>query len=136
MSRTKTFPLGLVGESRCQSAIASLYRGDAVQLLHEADNPADPRAIVVRSPSGEKLGYVPRDSWLTRALLDEGKPVFASVLSIAGDGRRKGVVIEVTIGDGAVDAAEAHAQSNAIAKFIVWGGAVLLGVIVFGWLFG
>ena len=69
----KTYQVSIVGESHYRAAIRRCGIGDDVTLVPEPDNPHDPRAIAVLSERGEKIGYLPRESWLHRALLDEGK---------------------------------------------------------------
>jgi hypothetical protein len=98
----KTYSVGLVGESNYQDAIGLLDVGERVWLSPEPDNPHDPRAIVARDANGAPIGYVPRDSWLTGALIDEGKGSRAIVESIeGGDAGRpnRGVVLSVELGE-------------------------------------
>lgn len=92
----KVFRVGLVGESFYQPAIARCAAGDDVMLLAEPHNAHDPRAIGAWA-RGQQLGYLPRDGWLTRAMLDEGKAPTASIESIeqAAAGKR-GVVVTVS----------------------------------------
>lgn len=111
----KTYSVGIVGESNYQSAIRDLREGEKVFLEPEPDNRHDPRAIAVRDGDGETIGYIPRDHWLTGAMLDEGKAARATVEAIFGGERGKpmlGVCIEVELGapgrmEGAIRAASA-----------------------------
>ena len=90
----KTYPVGLVGESHCQAAIRAARPDEPVELAHEIDNPYDADAIAVFSSAGRRLGYIPRDSWVHRVLLDEGKGYTAQIKSIEGGrGQDLGVVI-------------------------------------------
>ena len=53
--------------------LAHLHVGDPVSLLREPDNSYDRRAVSVWTPTGEKLGYLPRiDVKAVANLLDEG----------------------------------------------------------------
>ena len=66
-----------------QSTVASLRPRDLLTLVPEPDNPHDRNAIALMTPSGDKLGYVPRDSTapLHQALL-EGGAVRAAVKQV------------------------------------------------------
>jgi hypothetical protein len=95
--RNQDFKLGLVGESHYQSAIERCCVGDVIALLEEPDNPYDSRAIFALSSGRGIIGYVPRDSWLTRAIIDERKIAIGIVASIEGPPGRRGVVLDVTL---------------------------------------
>lgn len=93
----RPYSIGLVGERNYQHAIAALGEGEAVTLLHEPDNPYDERAIAAAC-HGDTIGYLPRDSWLTDALLDEGKGVTARIKRLnRGEAGVVGVVVEVRL---------------------------------------
>lgn len=96
-SRFRGYPVGIVGESHYQPAIARTHEGSPVRLLHEPDNRADPRAIRVLNAARAQIGYIPRGHWVTDAILDEGKTFRARVGSIApaGSAGLLGVVIDV-----------------------------------------
>lgn len=97
----KSYSVELVGEANFQQAIAALRENEDVQLVPEPDNPYDPRAISVRDGDGDTVGYIPRNHWLTGALLDEGKVADASVKAVHGgteDAPSLGVVLSVTLG--------------------------------------
>lgn len=152
------YSVHLVGESNYQAPIASLSPGDPVAIIHEPENPYDPRALRVADVTGSTIGYIERGSWLTRALIDDGLAVSATVEQIIGGTPKKpalGVVLMVsTAADaqpspapaGRVEssapaaAAEAPAASSrpvpraAVAK-TAGGGGTVLGVtlaVVFG----
>jgi plastocyanin len=93
------YPVGIVGEASYQPAIRRAKVGQAVRLVHEPSNPHDERAISVQSAMGECIGYLPRDSWLHRVLLDEGKQIAGRIKSIEGSPR--GVVLDVVVGTAA-----------------------------------
>lgn len=93
------YRIGLVGESHYQAAIGKIGKGDAVQFVAEPSNPHDPRALRATC-AGATIGYVPRGSWLTRAVLDEGKIAVASVAEVLGgrgDAPSLGVVLDVVL---------------------------------------
>jgi hypothetical protein len=94
----RTYQLGIVGESNYQRAIGRCSTGDAVQIVHEPDNPYDDCALAVVTMDGETIGYIPRACWLQDAIHDEGKGCDAAIKSIntAGDGLL-GVVLDVTL---------------------------------------
>ncbi len=99
------YPVGIVGEASYQPAIRRAKPGQPVSLVHEPSNPYDGRAICVQSVHGERIGYLPRDSWLHRVLLDEGREVAGRIKSI--EGKPMGVVLEVVVGT-AADLARAN----------------------------
>jgi hypothetical protein len=102
----KSYPVRLAGARSYQAAIGRAAEGDVAQLLRENGNPYDADAIVVVDGDGATLGYIPRDSWLRCALIDEGKGARAAIATVsAGDRGVSGVTIAVTLtGDGAIGA--------------------------------
>lgn len=91
------YSVSVVGERNYQDAIAAVGEGEAVVLYHEPDNPYDDRAVAVRC-HGDTIGYIPRDSWLTEVLLDEGKGCSAFVSRLRR-GRKgiTGITLEVKL---------------------------------------
>ncbi|WP_328277714.1 HIRAN domain-containing protein [Sphingobium sp.] len=89
------WPVNLAGESFYQEAISACEPGQGVALIPEPGNAHDPRAIMVWSEAGEQIGYVPRDSWVADALLDEGDTLFAVIASMHGDAPMRAVVLDV-----------------------------------------
>lgn len=81
MVKQKTYSVPLVGVSQYQHAIAAVGEGEAVQLLREPDNPHDEEAIAAVC-HGDTIGYIGRDSWLRRAIIDEGRGCRAQILSV------------------------------------------------------
>lgn len=69
----KAYPVRLVGTRSYVDAIARARSGDRVAILRERGNPYDAEALVAVNADGETLGYIPRDNWLRRALVDEGR---------------------------------------------------------------
>lgn len=99
----KSYTVGLVGESHYQENIDHRTEGCSVEFVIEPDNPHDPRAIRVDDEWDRTIGYLPRDGWLTEAILDHKKPVAAYVLSVAeGRGPNQGIVLDVAVGEQAV----------------------------------
>jgi hypothetical protein len=95
----KGYPVGLAGESNYQAAICICRAGETVSVCHEIGNPHDENALVVLSNRGEKIGYIPRSSWLRDAIHEEGKGCEATILSIEGEREPMGVVIDVRLTD-------------------------------------
>ena len=92
-----TFPIALVGESFFQAEIARCEEGELLGIWHEHNNPYDKRALVVKSARGRPIGYVPRESFAKRALLDEGQGCSATIKEIATARGKSGVVIELEL---------------------------------------
>lgn len=97
MDLTRAYSIGLVGEKSYQAQIAAIGEGEAVVLVHEPDNPYDERAIAATC-HGDTIGYLPRDCWLTAALLDEVKGCSAKVKRLPrGAEGITGVTLEVRL---------------------------------------
>lgn len=94
----KAYPVRLAGARSYQAAIGRAAEGDPVLILREYDNPHDPDALAVEDANAATLGYIPRDSWLRGALIDEGKGARARIETLSGgeDGIT-GVTIAVTL---------------------------------------
>lgn len=61
---------------------AALKEGTVVRLVLEPNNPADERAILVKDPEGQKLGYIPRlKNEIPYHLLDAGKNLYGVVIT-------------------------------------------------------
>ena len=59
---------------------ASVDQGNEVQLVLEPDNPYDPYAILVKTATGSKLGYIPqKKNEVLYHLLDAGKRVYGVI---------------------------------------------------------
>lgn len=92
------YSVHLVGEANYQAPIAKLSPGDPVSILPEPSNPYDPRALRCADVTGETIGYIERDSWLTRVILDDRTAVSATIEKIIGgtaDKPSRGVVLAV-----------------------------------------
>lgn len=111
----------IVGESNYQDAIRKIGVYDDVFLIHEPENTYDARAIRVESSYAETIGYLPRDGWLTKAILDQGKPAKAWVASVEkGEGNYLGVALEVGVGKEVVEelAAPLHQSSGCMPLWL------------------
>jgi len=96
----RQYRVGLVGESNYQSAVKRAKIGMPVDLVHEPANPHDKTAISARIPGGATIGYVPRDSWMKRAILDEDWIIRARVGAINGEQMGNlGVVLDLVMLD-------------------------------------
>lgn len=95
---SKLYPLGIVGEQNYQAAIKRCSPGQAVNICHEVDNPHDGLALKVETADGQTIGYIPKSSWLRRAIHEEGRGAISTIKSIeAGTAGVLGVVISVAL---------------------------------------
>jgi hypothetical protein len=97
----KAYPVRLAGTRSYFAAIGRATAGDAVTVLREAGNPYDADALVVVDGDGSTLGYIPRDNWLRRALVDEGKGCRATVEDREAVSAAVWMTIAVTLTDDA-----------------------------------
>ena len=155
MAGPREYKLGLVGESNYPRAIELCEVGEAVALFEEPDNPHDPRAVAAIVQGKGTIGYVPRDSWATRLIVDERKLVLGTIASISGPHGKLGVVLDILINpfgseaaasakDGATLAAVSplpiEPQSSAVPprvdrKVVIWLAVIALlsiGFIIAG----
>lgn len=73
-----------------------LQEDDRLDLFREPENSYDKHAIVVKTTSGEKLGYIPRkDNLIFSRLMDAGKMLFARIISKEKQGRSVEIRIKV-----------------------------------------
>lgn len=89
-TRMTTYSIPLVGEQHYQRAIRTLGEGDAVEIVHEPDNPYDAKALAVRTMDDRTIGYLTRDCFIRELVHDEGKGCRATVESIEEDERGEG----------------------------------------------
>ncbi len=81
------------------SVLVSLNEGDKLSLRREASK-FDDNEILLLSPDGVKVGYVPeKDNVIFARLLDAGKVLSAKIISID----RKGSFVQIRIGIYLVD---------------------------------
>lgn len=60
----------------------SLHIGDKLNFFREPDNPHDDKAILIRTQTGVKIGYIPRaDNIIFARLMDAGKLLFGIIES-------------------------------------------------------
>ncbi len=72
-------PLAGFRHGEATQVMPLMHKGDALELVREADNPHDPNAVRVQW-RGRKLGYVPRRQNAALAWgLDRGTPLRARV---------------------------------------------------------
>lgn len=96
----KIYPIGLVGESQYQAAIAGCEAGELVRVCHEVGNPHDELALRCETREGTVIGYIARSSWLRRAIHEDGRGCAATIKNIAStENGMLGVVIDVTVTD-------------------------------------
>lgn len=68
---------------------------DKLDFFREPDNPHDDKAIVIRTPLGAKIGYVPQDdNIIFSRLMDAGKLLFGKIT----DKSKKGKWVKINIG--------------------------------------
>lgn len=119
------YNINLVGESHYQPVVAALRPGDPVRLEHEPDNPHDRRAVRAVDRHGRTIGYVARDTFVQRLMIDEGWEMPAQVAwTKGGDGVREsvGVVIEVVTAGDALSPVEALAPPPRAAAAPLYPG--------------
>lgn len=116
---SKRYSVGIVDEANYQQAIAALREGEHVDLVPEPGNAQDKRAVAVQDGEGATIGYLPRDHWLTGALIEEGKFCTARIERIEGGDESRpnlGVVLEVDVGPAEPVAPKAAKVSEASRK--------------------
>lgn len=73
-----------------------LREDDRLNLFREPENPYYKHAIVVKTISGEKLGYIPRkDNLIFSRLMDAGKMLLARIVSKEKQGKSVEIRIKV-----------------------------------------
>ncbi|AJP72947.1 HIRAN domain-containing protein [Sphingomonas hengshuiensis] len=109
------YTVNIVGESHYQDEIERCEAGELVDLRPEPGNRFDRRAIRVVSQADETIGYLPRDGFLTRLIIDEEKPVFALIEHITGgtpDRPSLGVVLNCATGGDGLEACRERGWSS------------------------
>lgn len=97
-----TYSVTLAGTSHYQDAIGRAQEGERVDLVPEPSNRFDRSAVAAITEFGEFIGYLPRDTFLKRMMLEEGKAVYALLQSKHGgwgDKPTMGVTLEVVTGE-------------------------------------
>lgn len=133
------YSVHLVGEANYQGPIANLSPGDPVSILPEPSNPYDPRALRCADVTGATIGYIERDSWLTRVIVDDRTAVSATVEQIIGgtpDKPSRGVVLAVLTAADAQPAPLAAAPMSAAPAPKKKGGCLKAAGIFIAAMFG
>lgn len=75
--------------------IQHLNTDDRLDFFREPDNHYDPKAIVIKTGNGSKIGYVPReDNAVFSRLMDAGKMLFGKITAK----ETKGKWVKIKIG--------------------------------------
>jgi len=78
--------------------------GERVAILHQLENPADARTLLVRNANGHNIGFIGRNSWLHRAVIDEGRGARAVIKDLyTGQAGYRRVVIAVELVPGPIE---------------------------------
>lgn len=94
------YRVGLRGESHYQAEIKKCFEGQLVRLVHEPTNKFDKRAIVALVNGDTIIGYAPKDSFVQRAVIDEGWVAIGHIESIMGgtrDAPMRGIVAQIEL---------------------------------------
>lgn len=79
-----------------KKVIPKLNENDPVLLLREKDNEFDKNAIAVATPSGLKMGYIPRQHNLVFSrMIDNGNLLYGRVKKFHWDGKKLELVVKV-----------------------------------------
>ena len=80
-----------------QNTIRGLKSGDALKLIPEPDNQYDKTAVRIETVDGKQVGYVKRDSWLTKVVHEKKliPKVMVHQIIGGGEGMSLGVVMRV-----------------------------------------
>ena len=90
-----TFVAGTTHIEGIEELAKYLNVDDRLNFLREPDNPYDPKAIVIKTVNGVKIGYVPKnDNVVFSRLMDAGKLLFGKIVSI----ETKGNWVKISIG--------------------------------------
>ena len=90
-----TFVAGTTHIEGIEELAKYLNVDDRLNFLREPDNPYDPKAIVIKTVNGVKIGYVPKnDNVVFSRLMVAGKLLFGKIVSI----ETKGNWVKINIG--------------------------------------
>ena len=109
----------LTVEPECQKAIAAVTPATRIKLVPEPDNPDDPRAVKAITMDGVKVGYIERDNWLVKAMIDDKTPVASRIIEIgpaAPDSALCRIILEVLTEQDATNALARPARAAASAS--------------------
>ena len=91
-----TFVAGTTHIEGIDELAAYLNIGDKLDFFREPDNPYDPRAIVIRTANGVKIGYVPKDdNAVFSRLMDAGKLLFGKITTKETKGKWHKIRIDI-----------------------------------------
>jgi len=89
-----------VGVSNYQDAIRQCEVGERVYIAHDRGNPHDDLALRAETGGGQVLGYVPKSSWVRKAIHEEGRGATCTVGSVgAGPSGHFGIVLNIALSD-------------------------------------
>lgn len=121
---------GLVGEQHHAAAVSRCLVGEQVTLMHEQGNPHDGKALAAFSSRGERLGYIARDHWLRRAIMEDGDGCTAVIASMNPGYRGfREVVLQVRLGGPPVKAVQWSGETSTLAADNDQQAAGILGFI-------
>ena len=99
MTAPPVYSAGLVGEQHYARAVGACAVGDPAAIVQEVGNPHDDEALAVVSSGGDTLGYLPRNSWLREAILEEEKGCDVTIAKVVtGQRGFPQIVLGVTLG--------------------------------------
>ncbi len=98
----KNYPILLAGVSQYQAEIGRCRDLERVFLFHEANNPHDPLAIMVKTRRGETIGYLPMNNWLGNAIHRNGLGATAQILALKKWSGPTGVVLRAETAKGPI----------------------------------
>ena len=97
----RTFVAGTAYVPGIGDLVSRMEVGERLTLVREPQNRFDSMAIRVDTSHGTKLGYVPRkDNHVIASLMDAGKQVFATVVSIHVYDPPPSIEVDVMMRDG------------------------------------
>lgn len=123
-----SYPVGLVGESHYQRAIAKLSVGDPVYLYRQPSNPYDSYAIVATNSSGQVIGYIPKQNFVQGVVWNEGRGITARVFKINKNGMfgKKGIVITAEIREARLLELKYTRQMPGCGKYLIGLAALMI----------
>lgn len=130
-----TYLAPVVGEQYHVEAVGKCRAGEPVTLVHEQGNPHDPLALAVLSVRGECVGYIPRDHWLRRAVMEDRRGCYALIREIIpGQKGRRQIVLSAQLRTGPVGTVYYGAPQDIDAMIYLFLGiaAMVIGMITVG----
>lgn len=128
--REYVYMAGLVGEQHHAAAVNRCFVGEPVTLVHEQGNPHDAKALAALSSRGERLGYIARDHWLRRAVMEDGDGCTAVIAGVdLGHRGFREVVLQVRLGGPPVKAVQWSGETSTSAADSDQQAAAIFGFI-------